>query len=100
MSSYSLSIDVRDPESPAALSGLSGRYEILQFNAWTIDSTDSFFIEAAKANETSKELLLYKDGEVIRRKFDNKIGVIYDLVKVLPAAKCRMKDLYNSAIKQ
>lgn len=100
MSSYSLSIDVKDPESPAALSGLSGRYEILQFNAWTIDSTDSFFIEAAKANETSKELLLYKDGEVIRRKFDNKIGVIYDLVKVLPAAKCRMKDLYDSAIKQ
>ena len=100
MSSYSVSVDVKDPESPATLSGLSGRYEILQFNAWTIDSTDSFFDEAAKANDTSKDVFLYKDGEVIKRRFEHKIGVIYDLIKVAPEDKCRMVDSYKSTTKE
>ena len=98
MSSYSVSINAVDPESAAVRSGISGRYEILRYNDWTVDCTLSFFNEVSKGANASKHLVLYKDGEIITRTFDGTIGVRFDLVKLDPSEKDRMIDMYYNTL--
>lgn len=98
MSSYSVSINAVDPESAAVRSGISGRYEILRYNDWTVDCTLSFFNEVSKGANASKHLVLYKDGEIITRTFDGTIGVRFDLVKLDPSEKDRMIDMYYDTL--
>lgn len=86
---------VADETMPAAQQGMSGMYEILDYNDWNFQNVDYFFARAQEYVPMSKTLTLHKDGVINTYEFPDKMGLSMYLKTIGKEKKDSMTALYN-----
>ncbi|MDE6311821.1 MAG: tetratricopeptide repeat protein, partial [Muribaculaceae bacterium] len=79
MSDKAWTATVTGEDTPAAHAGLSGEYVILRFGDWWPGSLKSLLDMNEELTGKPKDIVLYRDGQILRHHFEDQIGMEFSL---------------------
>ena len=82
-------------DSPAAAKGLTGEYYVLEFGDWKYDKDWDLLTCVSALQGKPKAVTLMKNGKVSRHDFDNEIGIVFGINKILPEEKENLTMIYE-----
>lgn len=92
MADKSIIITVEDGDNQASKSGLSGKYDLLEFNDWNLLSHK----DMREHEEYSKTLLLHRDGKIESRHFEGSVGVHMNIEQCGAEERQNLIKLYDA----
>ena len=82
-------------ETPAGKLGLNGEYVIYKFGEWKLDSQENIFEVNNSLVGKPKDIVLYRDGEILQHHFENQIGMQMSLKAVGVEKKREIEEAYK-----
>ncbi len=82
-------------DSPAAKLGLNGDYVIYKFGDWHFDCPINILEVNERLRGKPKDVVLYKDGEILQHHFEDQIGIDLEIKVVGSEKKKQIEDAYK-----
>ena len=82
-------------DSPAAKLGLNGEYVIYRFGEWNLDCQRNILDVNNALRGKPKDIVLYRDGEILQHHFENQIDMQLSLKLVGVEKKKQIEEAYK-----
>ena len=80
--------------SPAEKAGMKGKYYVLKYNDWNINSPIMFFNYIGKVSEQPKDVVFMQGEEVVKQHFEKKVGVNFIIRYVSDDQQQKLRDVF------